>query len=88
MFNGPRLNYKIQTNVRDNFSYIADAAHMEIADHLKVLDRFQVSGIFFINLLGEFLNFPCYELGTINDIVTIKWPVSGSDSCQVRYIHS
>lgn len=58
--------------VRDNFSYIADAAHMEIADHLKVLDRFQVSGIFFINLLGEFLNFPCYELGTINDIVTIK----------------
>lgn len=45
MFNGPRLNYKIQINVRDNFSYIADAAHMEIADHLKVLDRFQVSGI-------------------------------------------
>lgn len=77
MFNGPRLNYKIQTNVRDNFSYIADAAHTEIADHLKVLNRFQVFrfctlSYVFVNLLGEFLNFPCYELGTINDIVTIK----------------
>lgn len=43
--------------VRDNFSYIADAAHMEIADHLKVLDRFQVSGIQVLYLIICFCKF-------------------------------